>query len=109
MLVFLKIVHTFVWVVMAASNFLAFYFALLGRFDAWFWIPASLLIFETFIILFNQWKCPLTDITEKYTEDRRPNFDIYLPEWLARYNIKIFTVLIMVEIIIVLSIRIIIN
>jgi hypothetical protein len=22
--------------------------------------------------------------------DRRPNFDIYLPEWLARYNKEVF-------------------
>ncbi len=25
-----------------------------------------------------------------YTDDRRANFDIYLPEWVARYNNQIF-------------------
>jgi len=29
-------------------------------------------------------------IAARYTDDRRANFDIYLPEWLARYNKEIF-------------------
>ena len=33
---------------------------------------------------------PLTAVAARYTDDRRANFDIYLPEWLARYNKQIF-------------------
>jgi hypothetical protein len=32
----------------------------------------------------------LTGIAARYTDDRRANFDIYLPEWLARHNKTIF-------------------
>ncbi|MGE5392712.1 MAG: hypothetical protein ACM3NH_03135 [Candidatus Saccharibacteria bacterium] len=102
MLRFLKVIHTVIWVVMTVSNFLAFYFAFIGRFDAWFWVPAGLLGFEIVVILINWWKCPLTKIAEKYTQDRRPNFDIYLPEWLARYNVRIYSVLLVAETAIVL-------
>lgn len=101
MLIFIKTIHTVIWVVMASSNFLAFYFAYIGRFDAWFWVPASLITMEIFVILFNNWRCPITGIAEKYTESRNANFDIYLPEWLARYNVRIFTILIIAEIFIV--------
>lgn len=38
-------------------------------------------------------RCPLTDVAARYTEDRRDNFDIYLPEFLARHNKLIFGVL----------------
>jgi hypothetical protein len=31
-----------------------------------------------------------TAVAARYTDDRRTNFDIYLPEWLARYNRQIF-------------------
>jgi hypothetical protein len=31
-----------------------------------------------------------TAVAARYTDDRRVNFDIYLPEWLARYNKQIF-------------------
>jgi polyferredoxin len=100
MLRFIKSVHTFIWVIMTTSNFLAFYFAFIGRFDAWFWIPCLLIVSEIFIILFNNWRCPITPIAEKYTEDRKSNFDIYLPEWLAKNNVKIFSGIIVVELLI---------
>ena len=98
----IKTLHTVIWVVMTVSNFLAFYFAYIKRFDLWFWIPAILITSEIFVILFNNWRCPITNVAAKYTDDRRASFDIYLPEWLAKYNVKIFTVLIALEIAIVL-------
>jgi hypothetical protein len=51
----------------------------------------SVIVFaELGVLLANRWKCPLTDLAEKYTDDRSPNFDIYLPNWLARHNKTIF-------------------
>jgi hypothetical protein len=35
-------------------------------------------------------RCPLTGVAARFTDDRRDNFDIYLPLWLARYNKPIF-------------------
>ena len=35
-------------------------------------------------------KCPLTPLAARYTDDRRDNFDIYLPLVMARYNKEIF-------------------
>lgn len=102
MLKFLKILHTVIWVIMATSNFLAFYFAYIGRFDIWFWLPAFLITLECIIIVAFAWKCPLTYVAEKYTKDRQANFDIYLPHWLAKYNVKIFSILIALEIFVVL-------
>jgi hypothetical protein len=100
-LIFLKTVHTAVWVIMTTANFLAFYLALMGRFNLWFFSAVLLLGGEIIVILLNSWRCPLTAITAKYTNDRQPNFDIYLPSWLAKNNIKIFGALIVIEIIIV--------
>lgn len=105
MLRLLKTIHTIIWALMAGSNFMAFYFAFIGRFDAWFLIPASLLALEIFIITINWWKCPIAKIAEKFTQERQANFDIYLPEWLAKYNVLIFTVLMVVEGLIVLTKR----
>lgn len=45
---------------------------------------------EVVVLAFNGWRCPLTDVAARYTDDRRPNFDIYLPLWVARYNKEIF-------------------
>jgi hypothetical protein len=45
---------------------------------------------EVLILVFNSWRCPLTGVAARYTPDRRDNFDIYLPEWLARHNKGVF-------------------
>ena len=51
---------------------------------------AGAVLLETAVLAANRWQCPLTDIAARYTDDRRENFDIYLPLWLARYNKEIF-------------------
>jgi hypothetical protein len=45
---------------------------------------------EVAVLLLNRMRCPLTDVAARFTEDRRANFDIYLPLWLARYNKPVF-------------------
>lgn len=45
---------------------------------------------EVGVLILSGWKCPLTGVAARFTEDRRDNFDIYLPLWLARYNKEIF-------------------
>ena len=102
MLTLLKTVHTIIWIVMATANVTAFYLVFVGRFNTLFLVSATLLGGEVVIIAVNSWHCPLTDVMAKYTLDRKANFDIYLPEWLARNNIKGFSLLIALEIMIVL-------
>ncbi len=84
-----KTIHTVVW---------AFFVACIAAIPvcAWrrAWGAAAALIgvvfVEVLVIVLNRWRCPLTPIAERYTEDRRDNFDIYLPEWLARHNKTVF-------------------
>jgi len=54
---------------------------------AWF---AGIVFVEVLVIVLNRRRCPLTPLAARYTEDRRANFDIFLPEWLARHNQTIF-------------------
>jgi hypothetical protein len=42
------------------------------------------------VLIANGGRCPLTTLAARYTMDRRDNFNIYLPEWLARHNKLIF-------------------
>jgi hypothetical protein len=60
-----------------------------GRFGAAA-ILAPLVLGEVVVLWLNRWSCPLTAVAARYTDDRRANFDIFLPEWLARYNKQIF-------------------
>jgi hypothetical protein len=64
-------------------------FAWLRRFDVAYLLVGIVMV-EVAILVFNRMRCPLTAVAARYTMDRRDNFDIYLPLWLARYNKQIF-------------------
>ena len=84
-----KLLHSAVWAFFVASILGVWVGALLGRHELAF-ACVGIVAVEVVILLLNGWACPLTAIAARYTADRRPNFDIYLPEWLARYNKEVF-------------------
>jgi len=84
-----KIVHTLAWAVFAGCIFAIPMLAWIGEFQLVV-IAAALVIGETTVLALNGWRCPLTGVAARYTDDRRDNFDIYLPVWLARHNKVIF-------------------
>lgn len=85
----IKLLHTLVWAFFAGCILAVPVFAWRGDLSTAVKLIGIVFI-EVFIILFNRWRCPLTDIAARYTEKRDDNFDIYLPLWLARYNKEIF-------------------
>ncbi len=85
----IKILHTVVWALFAGCIVALPYFALRGDFRM-AWVLVGIVTVEIVVLLVNRFRCPLTDVAARYTDDRRDNFDIYLPEWLARHNKRIF-------------------
>lgn len=85
-----KLLHTLVWAVMAAAVGYVVYCGLTGAGGKPLAVCVGLILLETAVLLFNKWRCPLTDVAARYSAPDRDNFDIYLPEWLARHNKAIF-------------------
>ena len=84
-----KVAHTVVWAFFAACIFAIPLASWLGESAVAAWLAAIVLV-EVLVLVFNRMHCPLTAVAARHTLDRRANFDIYLPEWLARYNKVIF-------------------
>lgn len=84
-----KLLHTIIWAFFASCIFAIPVFAALGNYFLTT-LLAMVVLIEVLVIVFNDWRCPLTPIAARYTSDRRANFDIYLPEWIARNNKMIF-------------------
>lgn len=85
----IRMVHTIAWAVFASSIVAIPVVTLTGSLHSALWL--SLLVWvEVLILAFNDLRCPLTGVAERYTEDRSDNFDIFLPKWLARHNKLIF-------------------
>lgn len=88
-LIIVKTAHTFVWALFAGSIIATPVCTYLTKFIVSF-ILICIVLFEVLILALNKFKCPLTGIAARYTSDRKDNFDICLPLWLAKYNKKIF-------------------
>lgn len=86
---FVKVVHTVVWAFFVACIVAIPLFTALSRFRAAA-LFVGIVAVEVAVLVFNGMRCPLTDVAARYTSDRQANFDIYLPEWLARNNKLVF-------------------
>jgi hypothetical protein len=92
MLTTIKILHTLIWALLAGSIVAIPVVGVLRRFR-WAAILTGLVLLECAVLAVNGGRCPLTDLAARFTSDRAPNFDIYLPNWLAERNKVIFGVL----------------
>lgn len=97
----IKLLHTAVWAVMAGA-ILAMPVAAFTRHFGWALLLSVLVVCECAVLAANRGRCPLTDWAARFTDERGANFDIYLPDWLARNNKTIFGVLLVVNEVIVL-------
>ncbi|MCL4864560.1 MAG: hypothetical protein KJZ47_01620 [Gemmatimonadales bacterium] len=85
----IKLVHTVVWAIFVACILGVFVAAYAGRLGLAA-VLIGVVMGEVLVLALNQLKCPLTGVAARYTEDRAPNFDIYLPRWLAEHNKEVF-------------------
>ena len=81
--------HTIVWAIFAGCIFAIPMASLYGDNNTAFWLAAIVFV-EVAMLALNKWRCPLTSLAARCTTDRGANFDIYLPEWLAKRNKVIF-------------------
>lgn len=88
-LVAIKLVHTFAWALFAGC-ILAIPVASWLDMHGTAALLAGIVAIEVLVLVLNKMTCPLTSVAARFTEDRRDNFDIYLPEWLARHNKLVF-------------------
>ena len=85
----IKLFHTAIWLFFAGC-IVAIPFAGAWRQFRVAAVLTGLVLIECAVLAINRGRCPLTDLAGRYTVDRKDNFDIYLPLWLARHNKTIF-------------------
>lgn len=85
----MKALHTVAWAFFAGCIVAIPACAARGDFR-WAGALIAVVSVEVAVLALNRWRCPLTTVAARFTANRRDNFDIYLPAWLARYNKHIF-------------------
>gem|GEM_PF-2527652 len=63
------------------------------RMDALYWVCWGLILLEGLILAFFRWTCPLTLLARRHSSSTKDNFNIYLPNWLAKHTKTIYTVI----------------
>jgi hypothetical protein len=101
-LTLVKTIHTIIWVFYNVVIFYLLYAVIAGKIDKWVWIGLGLFLFEAIILLIFKMKCPLTLIAKRYSDSDQHNFDIYLPNWLAKHNLAIYISILVIIILILI-------
>ena len=101
-LTLVKITHTLIWIFYNVVIFYLLYAVITDKIDKWTWIGLGLFLLEAIILLNFKMKCPLTIIARRYSDSDKHNFDIYLPNWLAKHNLKIYISILSVIILILI-------
>ncbi len=101
-LTIIKLIHTIIWMFFNGVIGYLFYAAITNKIDKWIWICIGLVLLEGLVLLIFKGLCPITVIATKYADSGKENFDIFLPNWLAKYNKLIYTSLFLVAITILL-------
>jgi hypothetical protein len=99
-LILVKLIHTLIWLFFNFVIFYMLYAVIRNKIDTWLWIGYSLVFLEGLTLLVFKFFCPLTLIARKYSDSPKDNFDIYLPNWLARYTKLIYTAIMVIIMII---------
>lgn len=88
---FIKIIHTIIWLFFNVVLFYMDYAVIVNKIDKYVWIGIALILGEGLVLLLFKKICPLTIMARNYSDSDKDNFDIYLPNWLAKYNKLIYT------------------
>jgi hypothetical protein len=90
-LIIIKIIHSIIWLFFNVVLFYMAYAVIVNKIDKYVWIGIALILGEGIVLLVFKKMCPLTIMARKYSDSNKDNFDIYLPNWLAKYNKLIYT------------------
>lgn len=90
-LTIIKIIHTIIWIFFNVVLFYMAYAVIVNKIDRFVLIGIALIVGEGLVLLVFKKMCPLTIMARKYSDSAKSNFDIYLPNWLARNNKLIYT------------------
>lgn len=91
----IRIIHTVVYVLMAASMVLILIFGIIGRGGSYLIISFGLVAIEVVVFVASGMKCPLTGLARKYGTPKGYAFDTLLPELIAKNTFRVFGTLLL--------------
>jgi uncharacterized membrane protein YozB (DUF420 family) len=79
----IKLIHTLAWFSIESCMVYVLWAGFTRRSDRHAAVAAGVVAGETAIFAANRFRCPLTDVAERFGADNGSVTDIYLPRWFA--------------------------
>ena len=89
-LLILKVIHTLIWAFFVCVIGYVVYSGITNQITSYTWVGIGLVIGEGLVLWIFRMFCPLTVLARRYSDSQKDNFDIFLPNWLARHNKLVF-------------------
>lgn len=86
----IKIIHTLIWIVFVMIISFVLWSGITAHISVYTWLAVASVFVEGLVLVIFKGSCPLTKLAGRYSNSQKENFDIYLPNWLAKYNKLIF-------------------
>jgi hypothetical protein len=97
-----RVVHTLIYVVMAASALLVLYAGVTGATGPWLWAAAGLTVIESVVFIGNGMRCPLTAVAVRYGARKDGAYDTLFPDRITRHTATVFGPIMAVGLILIL-------
>ena len=101
-LTLVKSIHTLIWVMFVSVIAYVVWSGVTGHISLYSWLAVAAVLIEGLVLTIFGGSCPLTKVARRYSDAKEDNFDIYLPEWLAKYNKLIFTTIFCIGLVLML-------
>jgi len=99
----IKLIHTLIWIFFVLVIGYVLYSGITNRVTTYTWLGIALILGEGLVLVIFKMFCPLTLMARKYSNSSKENFDIFLPNWLAKHNKLIFTSIFIVGLVLVVA------
>lgn len=87
---YIKLVHSLLLFLIVVATLYFFVSVLLDRITPLTWWGLGVVVVEFFILVFNNWRCPLTTWAEELGAESGAVAPIFLPRWLSDRLFGIF-------------------
>ncbi len=101
-LTIIKAIHTAIWLFFNVVIFYFLYAVLVAKIDIRMWICVTLIALEGLTLALFKNICPITIAARRFSDSSKDNFDIFLPNWLARHNKTIYSAIVGVAVVVLI-------
>jgi hypothetical protein len=99
----IRFIHSGIFIFLLACLAYALYSAISNQINQWTWVAIGLIFVEGLILLYFNWRCPLTTWAENRGAENGAVADLFLPKALADHLFQICGFVYVVTVVIVIA------